>query len=76
MQQAGRPDKPEGRLGRRRRRGDADRRWPADISSACAPRQHDRDERCTGVENRDNEMSEDVQEDTAAGPTDWTNHKP
>ena len=49
---------------------------PADISSACAPRQHDRDERCASVEISDNEMSKDVQRTRRQGPTDWTNHKP
>jgi hypothetical protein len=49
---------------------------PADTSSACVPRQHDRGERCASVQISDNEMSKDVQEDTASGPTDWTNHKP
>jgi hypothetical protein len=41
---------------------------PAAISSACAPRQHDRDERRTSVQVSGNEMSKDVQEDTASGP--------
>ena len=41
---------------------------PAAISSACAPSQHDRDERRTSVQISDNEMSNDVQEDTASGP--------